>query len=73
LKGNQPKTTRLNQLFFFSQASLLYQLSKYIMIMWVKCEVGCEKVQLSLLLGKSEMTFRTTQYIVFFVSINFIV
>jgi hypothetical protein len=31
--------------------------------MWVKCEVGCEKIQLSSLLGKTEMTFRTTQYI----------
>jgi hypothetical protein len=31
--------------------------------MWIKCEVGCEKLQLSSLSGKPEMIFRTTQYI----------
>jgi len=33
------------------------------MIMRLKCEVGCEKKQLRPLLGKNEITFRTTQYL----------
>ena len=48
-------------LFSIFQA-LVYQLSKYIMIMWFKCDGGCEKIQLGHLLGKNEKTFRTTQY-----------
>ena len=33
--------------------------------MRLKCEVGFEKIKSGHLLGKNEMTFRTTQYIVF--------
>lgn len=36
------------------------------MIMRLKCEVGCDKLQLGPPLGKNEITFRTTQYMLVF-------
>lgn len=40
--------------------ALLYQLSKHITIVRLKCEVGCKKIQSNPLSGKNLMTFRTT-------------
>ena len=54
------KNYRVESIELFHEQALPYQQSKYIMIMRLKCEVGCEKIQLSPLLGKNEITFRTT-------------
>ena len=37
----------------------------------LKCEIRCKKIQLIPLLGKNEITFRTTQYFIFSVTAKF--
>ena len=53
--ANKPSYQLSNYIILYQLSNyiILHQLSNYIMIMRLKCEVGCEKIQLDHLLGKN--------------------